>query len=195
MSHVSKRYGGLKALDDVSFAVRKGEVHCLAGANGSGKSTIIKIIAGVERQDSGEVTLDGDPIRSGSSQGSIQHGVQVIYQDPSLFLNLTVAENIVLPLILSNRARTVSWRQIREQAVAAAEKIQLHVDLDALVGSLSFAQQQLVAICRALSRDVKLLIMDEPTTALARHEVEILARESSEICRRRAFPSSLSATS
>ena len=85
MSHVSKRYGGLKALDDVSFAVRKGEVHCLAGANGSGKSTIIKIIAGVERQDSGEVTLDGDPIRTGSSQGSIQHGVQVIYQDPSLF--------------------------------------------------------------------------------------------------------------
>ena len=96
VSHVSKRYGGLKALDDVSFAVRKGEVHCLAGANGSGKSTIIKIIAGVERQDSGEVTLDGDPIRSGSSQGSIQHGVQVIYQDPSLFLNLTVAENIEL---------------------------------------------------------------------------------------------------
>jgi simple sugar transport system ATP-binding protein len=174
VSHVSKHYGGLKALDDVSFAVRKGEVHCLAGANGSGKSTIIKIIAGVERQDSGEVTLDGDPIRTGSSQGSIQHGVQVIYQDPSLFLNLTVAENIVLPSILSNRARTVRWREIREQAIAAAEKIQLHVDLDALVGSLSFAQQQLVAICRALSRDVKLLIMDEPTTALARHEVEIL---------------------
>ena len=174
VSHVSKHYGGLKALDDVSFSIRVGEVHCLAGTNGSGKSTVIKIISGVERPNAGELLLDGEPIRAGSSQASIQHGIQVIYQDPSLFPNLTVAENIVLPQVLAARARTVRWRKIRDEAAAAAAKIQLRVDLGALVGSLPFAQQQLVAICRALSREVRLLIMDEPTTALTRREVEVL---------------------
>jgi simple sugar transport system ATP-binding protein len=174
LEHVSKSYGGLRALNDVSVGIRYAEIHCLVGQNGSGKSTLIKIVSGVEHADSGKILFDNQPLHSLHAADSIHRGIQVIYQDPSLFPNLTVAENVVISEILAKRARHINWRKLRQRAKEVVEKIQLKVDLDAPVRVLSFAQQQLVAICRALSNDVRLLIMDEPTTALTRREVEIL---------------------
>ena len=174
LEHVSKSYGGLRALNDVSVGIRYAEIHCLVGQNGSGKSTLIKIVSGVEHADSGEILFDNKPLHSLHAADSIHRGIQVIYQDPSLFPNLTVAENVVVSEILAKRARHINWRKLRQRAKEVVERIQLKVDLDAPVRDLSFAQQQLVAICRALSNDVRLLIMDEPTTALTRREVEIL---------------------
>src|SRR5260221_6629691 len=174
LEHVSKSYGGLRALNDVSVGIRYAEIHCLVGQNGSGKSTLIKIVSGVEHADSGEILFDNKPLHSLHAADSIHRGIQVIYQDPSLFPNLTVAENVVISEILAKRARHINWRKLRQRAKEVVERIQLQVDLDGPVRVLSFAQQQLVAICRALSNDVRLLIMDERITALTRREVEIL---------------------
>src|SRR5271165_5268734 len=171
LERVSKSYGGLRALHDVSVGIGYGEIHCLVGENGSGKSTLIKIVSGVERADSGEILFENKSLHAADS---IHRGIQVIYQDPSLFPNLTVAENIVISEILAKRTRGINWKKVQQRAKEVGEKIQLKINLDALVRTLSFAQQQLVAICRALSNDVRLLIMDEPTTALTRREVEIL---------------------
>src|SRR5208283_1330409 len=171
---VSKSYGGLRALHDVSVGIGYGEIHCLVGENGSGKSTLIKIVSGVERADSGEILFENKSLHALHAADSIHRGIQVIYQDPSLFPNLTVAENNVISEILAKRTRGINWKKVQQRAKEVGEKIQLKIDLDALVRTLSFSQQQLVAICRALSNDVRLLIMDEPTTALTRREVEIL---------------------
>jgi len=174
LEHVSKSYGGLLALRDVSVGIGYGEIHCLVGQNGSGKSTLIKIVSGVERADSGEILFENVPLHALQAADSIHRGIQVIYQDPSLFPNLTVCENIVISEILAKGTRFLNWKGVQQRAKEVAEKIQLRIDLEAPVRTLSFAQQQLVAICRALSNDVRLLIMDEPTTALTRREVEIL---------------------
>ena len=113
LEKISKRYGGVTALDQVSCSIRKGEIHCLAGENGSGKSTLIKIISGVEHPDSGLVFFDGESPRHLDSTESINRGVQVIYQDLSLFSNLTVAENISLPRLLARKAIALRWPEIQ----------------------------------------------------------------------------------
>jgi simple sugar transport system ATP-binding protein len=174
LEKITKTYGGVTALHQVSCSIRKGEIHCFAGENGSGKSTLIKIISGVEHPDSGLVFFDGELPRHLDSTESINRGVQVIYQDLSLFSNLTVAENISLPRVLARKAIALRWSEIQRRAADAVKRIRLDIDLKETVGNLSLAQQQLVAICRALSGNVKLLIMDEPTTALTRKEVDIL---------------------
>jgi len=174
LDKISKRYGGVTALDEVSCSIRKGEIHCLAGENGSGKSTLIKIISGIEHPDGGHVYFDGALTRHLDSTESIDRGVHVIYQDLSLFSNLTVAENIALPAVLARKAIALQWPAIRAHAAETLNRLRLEIDLEELVGNLSLAQQQLVAICRALSGDVQLLIMDEPTTALTRKEVDSL---------------------
>jgi simple sugar transport system ATP-binding protein len=174
LDKISKKYGGVTALDEVSCSVRKGEIHCLAGENGSGKSTLIKIISGIEHPDSGLVYFDGDLTRHLGTTESIRRGVQVIYQDLSLFSNLTVAENIALPAVLAKKSIALQWSEIRAHAAETLKRLRLDINLDEVVGNLSLAQQQLVAICRALSGNVKLLIMDEPTTALTRTEVDSL---------------------
>src|ERR1700726_4745808 len=138
LERVSKSYGGLRALHDVSVGVGHREIHCLVGQNGSGKSTLIKIVSGVEQADSGEVFFDDKPLHAFRAADSIHRGIQVIYQDPSLFPNLTVAENIVISEILAKRARQINWRKLRQPAKEVVEKIQLKVDLDAPVRGLSF---------------------------------------------------------
>ncbi len=172
MRNVSKRYTGVQALDSVDFDIRNGEIHCLAGENGSGKSTLIKIISGVEQPEKGsEISIGGRPINHQSTIGSMRLGVEVIYQDLSLFSNMTVAENIALNEIIGSRNLVVLKKQETEIAQNAMMRIGIHLPLEELVGDLSMGDQQLVAICRALTSDVKLLIMDEPTTALTRKEV------------------------
>jgi simple sugar transport system ATP-binding protein len=164
----------VQALQDVSFRVAAGAVHCLAGENGSGKSTVIKLVSGVHRPDAGEIVLGGEAHRSLTPRDAIARGVQVIYQDFSLFPNLTVAENLALPRALYERRRWVSWREVRRRAEAAAARLGVALDLGAEVGRLPVAGRQLVAIARALAADTRLLILDEPTTALTRPEVDRL---------------------
>lgn len=172
--NIVKTYGGVKALDNVSMSLSAGNVHCLAGENGCGKSTLIKIISGVERADSGEIYIDGVPQGHLTPFGSIMAGIQVIYQDFSLFPNLTVVENIVLTSQVARRAKLFSVRRARPAAAAIVAELGLNLDLDAKVEDLSVADKQLTAICRALVNDARVIVMDEPTTALTHTEVKYL---------------------
>jgi simple sugar transport system ATP-binding protein len=171
---IVKTYGGVHALDTVSVTLEPGTVHCLAGENGSGKSTLIKIISGVERPDSGTITIDGKSTDHMTPSGAIHAGIQVIYQDFSLFPNLTAAENIGMLSELADRRKITSRRRVRASAERIVADLDLHIDLDADVENLSVADRQLIAICRALVGDARVLIMDEPTTALTHSEVERL---------------------
>jgi len=171
MQGVVKRYGGVVALDGVDMAIRPGEAVCLAGENGSGKSTLIKILAGVEQPTAGTIHIDGKPRRRLDPRASADAGVMVIYQDFSLFPNLTVAENIAFAGELGAGHRFVDGKRMRARARAALERIDVDIPIDVRVESLPVAHKQLVAICRALAADAKLIIMDEPTTALTEREV------------------------
>jgi simple sugar transport system ATP-binding protein len=171
---IVKTYGGVRALDGVSLTLEPGEVHCLAGENGSGKSTLIKVISGVERPDSGVLVIGDHPVSHTTPSDAIRAGVQVIYQDFSLFPNLTAAENIAMLDELAARRRLSSRRRIRDAARRVVDTLGLQIDLDADVASLSVADRQLIAICRALVGSAKVLIMDEPTTALTHSEVRRL---------------------
>lgn len=173
---LSKSFAGVKALDGVNLEIRAGEIHCLAGENGSGKSTLIKVISGVYQPDEGSIELNGKVYDKLTPIEAIRGGVQVIYQDFSIFPNLSVMENLALNHELSQGRKLVNWRRFRTIAEEAIAKINFRVDLDAKVGDLSVADKQLVAISRALLNDTKLIIMDEPTTALTNREVEALFR-------------------
>ena len=173
---ISKHFGGVVALRNVDLSLPAGEVHCLVGENGSGKSTLIKIIAGVLRPEpGGQIVIEGrehphlDPVQSTAC------GIQVIYQDLSLFPNLSVMENIAVASHLG-APRLVNRRALRSKAEAAMARVGASLDPDARVEDLSIANRQLVAICRAMAGDAKLVIMDEPTASLTRHEVDALVR-------------------
>lgn len=174
IQHASKRFGGVQALDDVTFSVKLGEVHGLIGENGSGKSTLIKILAGVLPADEGVISIEGKEITSYGPLTGIRHGISVIYQDMSLFPNLTVMENILLGRVLEQNKKIFSKKQYESQVISIIEDLGVAINYDELVGELPIAQQQLVAIARALNNDSKLLILDEPTTALTRQEINQL---------------------
>ncbi|MHB1289085.1 sugar ABC transporter ATP-binding protein [Georgenia sp.] len=171
---VVKTYGGVHALKNVSLSLVPGEVHCLAGENGSGKSTLIKIISGVEKPDSGSVAIDGKVHEHLTPNDAIVSGIQVIYQDFSLFPNLSAAENIAMLSELAERRTFSSRARIWAAAERVVEELGLRLDLGADLLDLSVADRQLIAICRALVNDAKVLIMDEPTTALTHTEVDRL---------------------
>jgi simple sugar transport system ATP-binding protein len=181
---ISKRFGGVAALSNLDFDLARGEIHCLVGGNGSGKSTMIKIISGVQAPDpGGRIVVEGQEHARLSPVESSALGIQVIYQDLSLFPNLTVAENIAI-----GRHRgvvgLVNWAAVRATATAAMARIGVDLDLDERVSQLSIAERQLVAICRAIAADAKLVIMDEPTASLTRHEVDALLALTLELKRR-----------
>ncbi len=173
LRNISKRFGGVRALSGIDMDVAAGEVHCLAGENGSGKSTLIKIISGVQPPEpGGRIVIGGQPCASLTPAESIRRGIQVIYQDLSLFPNLTVAENIAVER--HHGVHLLRWKTIRQAAEATLERVGVALDPSALVANLSIAQRQLVAICRALANDARLVIMDEPTASLTRREVDTL---------------------
>jgi len=174
LTHISKRFGGVQALADVDLTLESGEVHCLVGENGSGKSTLIKIISGVQPPEAGgKIIIESREYSHLNPVESTRAGIQVIYQDLSLFPNLTVAENIGVGQHLGG-FHSVDWNAIRATAKRAMERIGVNLDLDVKVEDLSIANRQLVAICRAMAADAKLVIMDEPTASLTRHEVDAL---------------------
>ena len=173
---ITKRFGGVVALRNVALSLPAGEVHCLVGENGSGKSTLIKIIAGVLRPEpEGRIVIEGREYPHLNPVQSTACGIQVIYQDLSLFPNLTVAENIAVGRHLGP-PRLVHWRTVRATAETAMARIGASLDPFARVEDLSIASRQLVAISRAMAADARLVIMDEPTSSLTRHEVDALVR-------------------
>lgn len=171
---IHKSFAGVHALKGVSLEIKPGEIHCLAGENGCGKSTLIKVISGVNQRDSGTIEFMGENLSKITPLDAIKKGIQVIYQDFSVFPNLTVMENLAINSELVENRKLVSWKYVRKIAQEAIEKIDFKVDLDVPLGNLSVAEKQMVAICRALMFNAKLIIMDEPTTALTKKEVKAL---------------------
>lgn len=171
LKNINKTFYGVKALNNIELTLIPGEVHCLAGQNGCGKSTLIKIISGVYQPDNGaSITIDHKEYPALSPVTSVKAGIQVIYQDLSLFPNLTVAENIGIHYYHSHKL--VNTKQIRHLAELTLKSINADLDLDAVVESLPIAKRQLVAICRALAQEARLIIMDEPTASLTMQEVQ-----------------------
>lgn len=174
MKNINLSFGGVKTLKGVDLIIQPGEIHCLAGENGCGKSTLIKVLSGVYTPEAGTIEIDGKPFTNLSPMGAIQEGIQVIYQDFSIFPNLTVAENIALGKLKSEKKSFVKWQRMKTIAKQALDKINIDIDLNEKLENLSVADKQLVAISRALIQDAKLIVMDEPTTALTHKEVKKL---------------------
>ena len=174
LSSIYKSFAGVKALQDVSLTIKRGKIHCLVGENGCGKSTLIKIIAGVYQRDVGQIAINGMPFEHLHPIDAIREGIQVIYQDFSLFPNLTVAENIALNEELAAGRKLVNWRHVRQVAQEALEQVQIQLPLDARVEEMSVANKQLIAISKALRQNAQLIIMDEPTSALTEREIRVL---------------------
>lgn len=174
MRDISRRFGGVRALAGVNFSVQAGEVHCLAGENGCGKSTLIKILAGVLAPDTGRIILGGETHAHLSPAVSQRAGIQIIYQDLSLFPNLTVAENIAFHHHVGGAWRLTPARTMRAGAEAVMARLGINLPLDALVQDLPVASRQLVAICRTLATEARLVVMDEPTASLTHQEADAL---------------------
>lgn len=171
--HVTKTYPGVVALNDVSLSFRKGEVHAFVGENGAGKSTLIKLISGAIRPDSGRIEIDGTFYSEMTPSLSRKLGIEVIYQEFNLIPNLSVAENIFMGNYPGNGV-TVNYKKMRARTLEVFKRMKIHIDPDKLVRDLSVAYMQMVEIAKALSRDVRFLIMDEPTAPLTIDEVTIL---------------------
>jgi ABC-type sugar transport system ATPase subunit len=175
LENVSKTFPGVNALSGVSFDVRRGEVHALIGENGAGKSTLIKVLTGVYQADPGAVMhIEGRRVEHMTALDAMRHGIIAIYQDFSLFPTLSVKENIAFSEQIEKRNRLVDWRGMEKTARKALDSLGVSIDLRARANTLSTARQQLVAIARALVYDAKLLVMDEPTSALSSGEVDAL---------------------
>jgi simple sugar transport system ATP-binding protein len=177
LDNISKIFGGVKALQAIKFDVMPGEVLCLAGENGCGKSTLIKVISGVYQPEPDAVMLmDGQSIEGLDPAKARELGIQVIWQDLALFPEMTVAENIAFEQNLGPRPRLVSYRQMKVAARRILERLGVSIDLGRSVRSLSIAQRQIVAIARALVADARLVFMDEPTASLSHAETEALLK-------------------
>jgi simple sugar transport system ATP-binding protein len=176
LENISKSFSGVRALRNVDLTIHRGEIRCLVGENGSGKSTLIKVMSGVVTPDEGRIVIEGRHYRSLQPINAIREGIQTIYQDFSLFPNLTVAENVALNYQLSRKRRLLDWKEVHSVAEEAIGRIGVEIDLNAYVGDLSVADKQLIAISRALLQNAELIIMDEPTSALTGREIDSLFR-------------------
>ena len=171
---ITKSYAGVQALRSASLELRAGEVHALIGENGAGKSTLIKIITGAVEPDGGELRIDGQVVAHNSPRVAKGLGVAAIYQQPALFPELTVAENIALGVEQGGMAGRVDWRARRRRAAELLAQVGARISPDADAGELTMPQQQLVEIARALGADAKVLILDEPTASLSEEDTQNL---------------------
>lgn len=172
IQNISKRFGGTQALDDVSFEIKRGEVHALLGENGAGKSTMIKIISGVQTRDSGTIIFDGKAVNIKSPQQARAEGINVVYQELSLVPELSVAENICASNEKMNTFKIMNKRNLGEQATEILQL--LGINPNTPVKALGSGAQQMVEIAGAVNRNCKLLILDEPTASLTNAEVDQL---------------------
>ncbi len=170
MRGIGKRFPGVVALNGVDFSVRAGEIHALLGENGAGKSTLIKVLTGVYESDAGAISLAGRRIAPATPKDAEHCGISTVYQEVNLVPSLSVAENIMLGR-QPGRLGFLNWRALRQHARAALARLEIDCDIDAELGSLSVALQQMVAIARALDLRARLLVLDEPTASLDEKEV------------------------
>lgn len=171
---ITKQYPGTLALNDVQLDLQAGEIHAVMGENGAGKSTLMKILAGVTTADTGEIHFEGAPIAPASPRDALMLGIAIVHQELSLVPNLTVAENIFPGRLPTNPLGMVRYRELFRQAQQVLDQLSVSVDPRALVEQLSIANQQLVEITKAVSSNCKILILDEPTSALTDHEADRL---------------------
>ena len=177
LQHITKTFPGVKALNQVRFNLRRGEIHGLIGENGAGKSTFIKIITGVHEPDSGEITLEGEPIEFKHPVDAQRHGIAAIYQHVTCYPDLTVAENIFMGHEKTKKIiGRIDWKEMYSQAQALLNQLDAKFSSRSRMGALSVARQQIVEIAKALSTEARIIIMDEPTAALTQHESEELYR-------------------
>jgi rhamnose transport system ATP-binding protein len=174
LTQVTKSFGAVRALSGVSFDLKAGEVHALLGENGAGKSTLIKIITGAHQPDSGTIEIDGQKIQRLTPASAHACGIAAIYQQPALFPDLSVAENIALALEKPSPLHSIRWRARRTRAVELLKRVGANIDPASEVRELSMPEQQLVEIARALGTGARIIILDEPTASLTKKEVELL---------------------
>lgn len=175
LAGINKRFPGVHALKDVQFAMRRGEVHALLGENGAGKSTLIKIISGVYKPDTGDLQLDGQPVRFNNPREAQTRGIATMYQELGLYPELSVAENIFMGHAPRNRYRMVDWQAMENRARELLAELNIDdLDVRRKVGTLNVGNRQRVEIAKALSLNARILIMDEPTAALTESDVERL---------------------
>jgi rhamnose transport system ATP-binding protein len=179
MRGISKRFGATRALDGVSLDLHRGEVHALVGENGAGKSTLIKVMTGVHAPDAGEVLVDGEAVALRSAADAQARGIAAVFQEPLIFPDLSVAENIFIGH--RDQGRIVRWRRMCAEAAEILARLDVHIDPRMPASGLPVAAQQAIEIAKAISLDVRVLIMDEPTAALSAHEVERLFRQVREL--------------
>jgi len=172
---IAKYFPGIKALDNVNFTIRTGEVHALIGENGAGKSTLVKIMTGVYQPTRGEILMKGQPVHFKTSYEAQAAGVAAIHQEASMFSELTVTENIFMGHhIRKGRMNTLDWKTMKRQTKELLERLELDIHPDTLIKNLGTAQRHMVEIAKALSVEARVVIMDEPTSALSLKEVEEL---------------------
>jgi ribose transport system ATP-binding protein len=174
MHNISKSFGGVHALTDVSFTCARGQVHALLGENGAGKSTLIKILAGAYQADEGDIIFKGEQHGGFTARQAMDRGISIIYQELNLVPELTVAQNIFLGREPRNRLGVINSKQLHEQAAQLLKRLGIEMNLRAPVGELTVASQQMVEIAKALSQDSDLIVMDEPSAILAGNELERL---------------------
>ncbi len=170
---VSKRYGGVQALNKVHFDLNYGEVHALVGENGAGKSTLIKVLGGIVPRDEGQIVFEGRPVRFHRPIEALEAGIAIIHQELSLMPSLNVMENLFMGR-MRNRGGLLSWKEIERQTHEALALVNLHVNPRALVHDLSISQRQMIEIARVLSSNARLIVMDEPNSSLSEAETERL---------------------
>src|SRR5438105_9943830 len=174
LEHAQKSFGAVRALEDGHIELFAGEVHGLVGENGAGKSTLVKILAGVHRPEAGRLVLDGEEAIFDNAKQSQAAGIAIIFQEPTLFPDLSVAENIFVGTQPLRRFRRIDGRRMRREAAGVFEQLGVRLDPDRLARGLSIADQQLVEIAKALTTNARVIVMDEPTAALTMTEVERL---------------------
>lgn len=176
LKEISKFFPGIKALDEINFKARCGEVHALIGENGAGKSTLIKVVTGVHQPTSGSIILDGKEVHFDTVQDAQAAGISAIHQEASMFAELSVAENIFMGhhLKKGNKLSPLNWKEMYRCTQDLLDKLELDIAPDEMVKNLSVAQRHMVEIAKALSIDAQVIIMDEPTSALSMNEVEEL---------------------
>ena len=176
MHNIFKNYEGVRALSNVHFNLRRGEVHALVGENGAGKSTLVKIIMGVIHPDSGTIKFAGEPVKISNPHIAQGLGIAAIFQEASLFPDLSVAENIFVGHEPMNKIGGIDWRKMNELAKEPLKELGVNLDVKRKILGLSIAQMQMVEIAKALTANAQILIMDEPSSSLTLHEVNDLFR-------------------
>ncbi len=178
---ITKVFPGTVALDQVNFNVYRGKVNVLVGENGAGKSTLMKILAGVEQPTTGRLYLENEAIQIRNIQEAMEHGIGIIFQEMTLCPNLSVVENIYLAREIKQRGVMIDRKTQKKTTRDLVLRLEQNIDPDAQVGDLRIGQQQIIEIARALAQDIRILIMDEPTSALSTTEVEVLFRVINEL--------------